>query len=159
MLDENGRPVATQDQVKAYHRISSELETYYSEINAISRKKPSEVLNKFKINFLNQSLSKANSLLGDEFRPFPDFLTFDVDSSMPTASDAVLVIAHYQKSLGRFKVKHSHTKSYNEQVWNKAKDEEVEDVDDENESITKELEDSLEAARNLLPDEDDENGA
>jgi hypothetical protein len=96
--EEDGLPRIELERAKAYKKTMSQLETFYREISVISNKKPDSPLNKFKLGLLNETLEKANVILGDEFRPYPGFKTFD-EANMPTASDVVLVVSHYTDGL------------------------------------------------------------
>ena len=90
--------VATAQQ---FDPLEVQLQSFYTEISAISAKKPDSPLNKFKLNFINQTLLNVNSVLGDTYLPFPDFRKFD-EVELPTASDVVMMLAQYLKCMDRF---------------------------------------------------------
>lgn len=96
--EEDSLPRIEVERAKAHNKTMTQLETFYREISVISNKKPDSPLNKFKLGLLNETLEKANFVLGDEFRPYPGFKTFD-EANMPSASDVVLVVAHYMDGL------------------------------------------------------------
>ena len=70
-----------------------------------SAKKPDNPINEFKLGLINETLEKANFVLGDEFLPFPGFKTFD-EANMPTASDVVLMLSHYIDGLNALRDKY-----------------------------------------------------
>jgi hypothetical protein len=86
------------ERASAFAKTETTLRTFYKEISLISNKKPDSPINKFKLGLLNEVLEKAAFVLGDEFRPFPEFRTFD-EKDMPTASDVVLMVSHYLDGL------------------------------------------------------------
>jgi hypothetical protein len=96
----------TEERAALFDKAQEQLLSFYREIGSISKKKPSEPLNKFKLGFINQSLAKANELLGDEYRPFPDFSLFDVEASLPTASDVVMMLDQYIQAMRKFRTDH-----------------------------------------------------
>ncbi len=87
-------PRIEPERAKAYKKTLQQLKTFYREISLISNKKPNDPLNKFKLGLINESLEKANFVLGDKYRPFPNFSMFN-EANMPSASDVVLMISHY----------------------------------------------------------------
>lgn len=91
-----------EGDVLAFEKTEAQLEGFYEEIGLIAKKKPDDPLNKFKLNFINQMLEHANRLLGDRYRPFPDFAKFDADA-LPTASDVVTILSQYLRSMDKFR--------------------------------------------------------
>lgn len=113
MASKEERREISEETVRLFTRADKQLDTFYKEIGLISKKKPSEPLNKFKLGFINQTIGKANELLGEEFRPFPDFMLFDIEASLPTASDVVMMLAHYRTAMESFKAAHSTYRDWN----------------------------------------------
>ncbi len=53
--------------------------------------------------FINSILSRANDILGEKYKPFPDeFNLFDEDD-MPNNSDVVFILSHYLTSLEKLR--------------------------------------------------------
>lgn len=73
----------TQQEVDTFEKVQSQLEGLHTEISSLSKKSQNDALNKFKLKFVNQILTGANKLLGDKYRPFPDFNLFD-EVDLPT---------------------------------------------------------------------------
>ncbi len=70
-------------------------------MSALSSKKPDGPVNKFKLKFINATLDGINKLITD-YRPFPDFDQFDVDT-LPTNSDVVVILFQYAGAVLRFR--------------------------------------------------------
>src|SRR6266496_549853 len=62
-------------------------------------------VNKFKLKFLNATLKSINKIVGD-YRPFPDFEQFDVDS-LPSNSDVVVIVSQYAGAVLRFRAENT----------------------------------------------------
>jgi hypothetical protein len=92
--------------IREFEQLKVQLNTFYDELSILSKKTPDGPLNKFKLKFVNDTLKKANVILGDTHRPFPDFELFS-DEDLPSSSDAVLMLSHYLKSMDRFHNDHS----------------------------------------------------
>lgn len=84
----------TKEQVDLFEKLQAQLEGLHIEISALSKKSQNDALNKFKLKFVNQILTEANSLLTDNYKPFADFNAFD-ESDMPSNSDAALMLTQY----------------------------------------------------------------
>ena len=102
------RYTISEEDAVLFEKAQEQLQSFYREIGNISKKKPSEPLNKFKLGFINQSLGKANDLLSDDYRPFPDFTLFDVEGSLPSASDVVMMLDQYIQSMRKFESDHTY---------------------------------------------------
>jgi hypothetical protein len=83
-----------------FYRIQEQLKSLHEEIDKLSKKKPDDAINKFKLGFINELLAKANEALDDAYYPFADFRSFDVDN-VPTNSDVVMILAQYIASFKR----------------------------------------------------------
>lgn len=96
------RQIAAED-IAIFVKAQEKLLCFHREVAKLSSKKPDGPLSKFKLGFINQVLEQLNRILGDDFRPFPDFTTFDVEGSMPTASDALIMLSQYETALRTFR--------------------------------------------------------
>jgi hypothetical protein len=117
MQERKARYQITQDRVSLYQKVVGQLTISYKEIGELSKKKPNDAINTFKLAFINQTLNDANTLLGEEYRPFPTFHIFDINSTLPTTSDVVLVISHYRHAMAKFYDDHTSTDVFNTN-WN-----------------------------------------
>src|SRR5437867_4099331 len=65
--------------IREFEQVAMQLKTFYDELSILSKKAPNGPLNKFKLRFLNDTLQKANVILGKLHRPFSDFEVFSED--------------------------------------------------------------------------------
>lgn len=70
-----------------------QIRTLKYEFQALSSKKPNDVLNEFKVKYVNESLKAANELL-EEDKPYEDFESFS-DEEFPTNSDVLMMLSLY----------------------------------------------------------------
>jgi len=79
---------------KIFNKVYAQIEALHSEISLLSRKNPNDGVSKFKLQFINEALREANSILTDKQKPFANFSEFD-EASIPTTSDVTLILAQY----------------------------------------------------------------
>jgi len=90
-------------QVETFLKLQPQLKSAYEEIGLLSKKKPTDALNKFKLKFINSILSRANGVLGKKYQPFPEeFELFDEDD-MPNNGDVIFMLSHYLTSLEKLR--------------------------------------------------------
>lgn len=80
--------------VDTFEKISGQLLNIYEEISLLSKKSPNDAVNKFKLKFVNKLLSQSNDYLGEMYKPFDDFDSFDEDD-IPQNSDVVFILSQY----------------------------------------------------------------
>ena len=80
--------------VDTFEKISGQLLCIYEEISLLSKKSPNGAVNKFKLKFVNKLLSQSNDYLGEMYKPFDDFDSFDEDD-IPQNSDVVFILSQY----------------------------------------------------------------
>lgn len=80
--------------IDKFEKIEAQLKALHEEIGMLSKKKPDDGINTFKLKLVNNVIEKSNELLGTESKPFPEFDKFDLDS-IPTNSDVVMILAQY----------------------------------------------------------------
>ncbi len=97
------------DEISEFEQLQAQLQSLYTEIGALSKKKPDDAVNEFKLKLINQVLEKANSILGEQNRPFDDFLHFNLDD-VPTNSDVVLILSQYLNCLEKLRADNIKTK-------------------------------------------------
>lgn len=96
-------------EVDLFERVEAQLQALYTEISLLSKSKPNDAINKFKLKFTNTVLSAANEILGDKYRPFTDFDLFGEDD-VPSNSDVVLILSQYLNSLEIFRADNASSK-------------------------------------------------
>lgn len=96
----------TPEQITEYEMLTSQLTHAYNEMKDLSKKTPSDELNKLKIRVINRMLERVKSLLVDE--PTIEFLDIlNEEDHLPIVSDAVLIIGQYTAALHQFERKYS----------------------------------------------------
>lgn len=93
------------------------LNSVYEEIKELSKKKQDGALNEVKVKMANRILSKVKTILEDD--PTVEFLDLLDEVSLPTNSDAVLIIAQFKAAMIQFKDKYTGW-SGGALVWNTA---------------------------------------
>ena len=91
------------------------LESVFNEIKELSKKKQDGVLNEIKVKMTNRILQKVKIILKDD--PTLEFLELLDETSLPTNSDAVLIIAQFKAAMEQYKQKYF---VYNRSVGAKA---------------------------------------
>jgi hypothetical protein len=84
----------TKQEVDNFEKLQAQLEGLHNEISALSKKSQNDALNKFKLKFVNKIISDSNELLGNDYKPFSDFDTFD-ENELPSNSDAAMMLTQY----------------------------------------------------------------
>ncbi len=84
----------TKQEVDNFEKLQAQLEGLHNEISALSKKSQNDALNKFKLKFVNKIISDSNELLGNGYKPFSDFDTFD-ENDLPSNSDAAMMLTQY----------------------------------------------------------------
>lgn len=105
----------TENEVNIFLKLKPQIKNTYDEISLLSKKNPTESLNKFKLKFINSMIIEANEILGDKYKPFPnEFEQFDADD-MPNNGDVVFILSHYLTSLEKLRcdnIRNSHMNTY-----------------------------------------------
>lgn len=96
--------ITDQDVVK-FGMLNKLLDSIYTEVKEFSKKKPDDSLNAFKVKTINRMLVSLKEFLKNE--PTVDFLDFLDDETLPSNSDAILVIGQFKASMEDFRNKHT----------------------------------------------------
>jgi hypothetical protein len=102
--------------VSMFEKVQAQLQGLFDEIGALSKKKPDDAINKFKLGIINPILAEANKLLTGEYKPFSDFEQFE-DESLPTNSDVVLILSQYLNCLEKLRADNIKSGYGDEWVW------------------------------------------
>jgi hypothetical protein len=94
----------TKAKTEQYDMLYPILESVYNEIKELSKKKQDGVLNEIKVKMTNRILAKVKTILEDD--PTVEFLDLLDEVSLPTNSDAVLIITQFKAAMEQFKSKH-----------------------------------------------------
>lgn len=80
--------------VNFFNKTNSQLQQLHGEMCILSKSKPDNPINEFKLGFINEKLGESNLLLTGDFKPFKEFTLFDADK-LPSNSDVVMVLSQY----------------------------------------------------------------
>lgn len=92
-----------QKEVDIFLKLQPQMKSAYEEISLLSKKKPTDQLNTFKLKFINSILTRANTILADKYTPFPDEFDLFSEDEMPNNSDVVFILWHYLTSLEKLR--------------------------------------------------------
>jgi len=98
------KDLTTEAQVEQYNLLSPVLNAISRELKELSKKKQDGVLSKLKVGMINKILEPIKQLLSGE--PTAQFLELLDDETLPTNSDAVLVLAKVQAAMDQFSKKY-----------------------------------------------------
>lgn len=105
-----------KSQVETFIKLKPQIESAYEEIGLLSKKKPTEQLNPFKLKFINNILSRANKILGEKYKPFPEEFNIFNEDEMPNNSDVIFILSHYLTSLEKLRCDNIEY-SYDDHKW------------------------------------------
>lgn len=88
-------------EIVKYEMLEKLLDASFIEMKEFSKKKPDELLNKFKVTSLNRILGPIKELLKSE--PTISFLDLLDEDTIPSYSDSILIIAQFQSAMSQFK--------------------------------------------------------
>jgi hypothetical protein len=93
--------VKNVDHVDEFLKIWVQLNSMLNDFTELSKKKPDDAVNKFKLGFVNTIIARCNEILEEGDHPFPDFRAFHEDA-VPSNSDVALVLSQYKACLEKF---------------------------------------------------------
>lgn len=106
----------SKNDIEIFEKVQTQLKALHEEIGILSKKKPDDGINKFKLRLVNNVLDHANRILSKKYKPFSDFNLFDVDT-IPTNSDVVTILAQYLNCMEKLRADHIENTGYNSWVW------------------------------------------
>lgn len=121
MSKKKDESLPTKVQVSEFDMLYPMVGSVLSEVRELSKKKQDMPLNGFKAKTINKLLERVKVLLVNE--PTALFLDLLDDETLPTNSDAVLVIVQYKSAMEQFKKKYSakpdtHFDYWSDPEWN-----------------------------------------
>lgn len=97
-------PKPTRANAEQFDMLFPILESVFNEIKELSKKKQDGALNEVKVKMANRILAKVKTILKDD--PTIEFLDLLDEVTLPTNSDAVLIIAQFRAAMQQYKDKH-----------------------------------------------------
>ena len=92
----------TREEADQLEKLMGQLGGIHGELAALSKKRPSDAVNAFKLKFVNVVLLQCNEILGADYSPIGDFQEFNSDD-VPSNSDVTFVAAQYLQALEKFR--------------------------------------------------------
>jgi hypothetical protein len=106
----------TQADIVKYEMLEKLINSSFTEMKEFSKKKPDELLNKFKVTSLNRILGPIKELLKNE--PTISFLDLLDEDTIPSYSDSILIIAQFQSAMHQFKSNyHGRSTQFENRRW------------------------------------------
>lgn len=93
--------VIPSDNVQKYDMLNPLLNSMYDEMKELSAKKQDLILNKVKVTMINRILRQIKDLLQDQ--PTSEFIDLLDEDTLPSNSDAVLVLSQYRSAMNQFR--------------------------------------------------------
>jgi hypothetical protein len=100
----NTKHLPTNPDAEKFEMLYPILVAVLNEIKELSKKKQDEALNKLKVGMANKILKQVKELLVND--PTSQFLDLLDEVTIPTNSDAVLIIAQFKAAMEQFKSKY-----------------------------------------------------
>ena len=90
----------THAEIAEYELLVAHLDSLIDTVEDLSKKKQDEVMNVFKVTCINKVLKRIIELLGDD--PSTSFVEALDETSLPTNSDALLILKQFKTALSKF---------------------------------------------------------
>ena len=97
----------TDKQIVNFEMLNELADSIYTEMKEFSKKKPDDALNAFKVKNVNRVLTPLKEFLKDE--PTVGFLDLLDDETLPTNSDAILIIGQFKASMDNYRNKYTNS--------------------------------------------------
>jgi hypothetical protein len=91
--------------ISKFKMLNELIDSIYLEMKEFSKKKPDDALNAFKVKNVNRVLVQLKDILKDE--PSITFLDLLDEETLPTNSDAILIIGQFKASMDTYRVKYT----------------------------------------------------
>ena len=95
----------TDAEIIKFEMLNELAESIYLEMKEFSKKKPDDALNPFKVKNVDRVLIQLKEFLKNE--PTASFLDPLDDETLPTNSDAILIIGQFKASMDNFRKKYT----------------------------------------------------
>lgn len=113
---QTNKTLPSEADIIKYEMLEKLLNASFIEMKEFSKKKPDELLNKFKVTSLNRILGPIKELLNNE--PTISFLDLLDEDTIPSYSDSILIIAQFQSAMFQFKSNYNgRTTQYGSNRW------------------------------------------
>ena len=89
------------EDVEKLVKLILQIDELGKDFSELSKKKPVDAVNPFKLKLINSMLIIANEFMDDKYRPFSNFTVLEEDD-IPTNSDALTILNQYSICLRNF---------------------------------------------------------
>ena len=89
------------EEIDEFEKAINQLNMLIKDFSELSKKKPSESVNTFKLDIVNGVLEKLNNIVDDSDKPFKSFSQFSVEE-IPSTSDVLVILNQYHTCSKRF---------------------------------------------------------
>ena len=103
---ENAKNLPTEQDIEKYKILVPLLEKMQIELKELSKKKQDGQLNELKVKLVNRVLTQIKDFLQDE--PTAEFLDILDKDTLPSNSDAVLILSQFDAALQAFRTKYNY---------------------------------------------------
>jgi hypothetical protein len=94
------KKLPTDEQVIKFQMLNELADSIYLEMKEFSKKKPDDALNPFKVKNVNRVLTQLKDFLKEE--PTSIFLDLLDGETLPSNSDAILIIGQFKASMDNY---------------------------------------------------------
>jgi hypothetical protein len=92
----------TINDIDTFIKLVKQIKNLIAEFSVLSKRKPDDAVNKFKIKLINPVLKVANYFVSDKkYKPFAEFELFNEDD-LPTNSDVLVILSQYSACLEKY---------------------------------------------------------
>jgi len=98
------KPLQASD-VDRFNKVVGQMASLRDEFAVLSKTKPDNALNEFKLGFVDEKLDEANHILSGDDKPFASFEQFDTEK-LPSNSDVLVTLSQYLACLERWRSAH-----------------------------------------------------
>lgn len=103
-------------QIETFLKLMIQLKELLRDFLVLSKNKPNDLVNKFKLRLVNTVLGTANEIIDAKNKPFDDFTVFD-ENELPSNSDVVLILTQYSVCLHKFREENITTDNDYDKFW------------------------------------------
>lgn len=98
-------------EIEIFIKAIYQLNALIGDFSELSKKKPDEQANKFKLHIVNTILEKLNAIIDEEDKPFSDF-TILSEEDLPSNSDILIILNQYRRCSKNFASKNTNGRTW-----------------------------------------------
>jgi len=106
-----------REDVDRFEKVNAQVQGIHDEVGALAKKSPNDGVNKFKLALINSVVAEANDVLGETYRPFDTFESFD-ENELPSNSDVTFILAQYLNCLEKLRADNISQGTMGRWEWN-----------------------------------------